>query len=210
MHIYVNSFYASCERLFRPDLYNKPIAVLTNNDGIIIALNQECKDLGYKRGDVYFKVKAQLKASGVSVFSSNYTLYADISTRLNALYNRYAADVEFYSIDESFLYFPDWSNADYRDLGREIKAAAKTEIGVPVSVGIAPNKTLAKLCNKLAENFGGVCEWSKLNQDEILSNYPAADIWGIGRSKIKFLQRQGIKTAFDLKQYPPDKAMKHQ
>jgi DNA polymerase V len=209
MHIDGNSFYASCERLFRPDLYGKPIAVLTNNDGIIIALNQECKNLGYKRGDVYFNIKKKAEAQGVAVFSSNYTLYADISARLNALYNRYATEVEFYSIDESFLYFPDWKNADYSEIGHEIKTAAQIEIGIPVSVGIACNKTLAKLCNKLAKKHNGVCEWAKLDQEKTLANYPVGDIWGIGRSKTKFLNTRGIKNALDLQRYPLDKAKKH-
>jgi DNA polymerase V len=232
MHIDGNSFYASCERLFRPDLYGKPIAVLTNNDVLIIALNQECKDLGYKRGDVYYKIKKKCEAQGVEVFSSNYTLYSDICSRLNLLYNYYAPDVELYSIDESFLYFPDWENADYSEIGHEIRSAAQTEIGVPVSVGIAPNKTLAKLCNKLAKKphqllipnsthltkknynpslltFPGVCEWAALDQDKTLADYPVGDIWGIGRSKTKFLLERGIKTSLDLKHYPIEKAQKH-
>jgi DNA polymerase V len=209
MHIDGNSFYASCERLFRPDLYGKPIAVLTNNDGIIIALNQECKDIGYRRGDVYFKIKKRCEEQGVAIFSSNYTLYSDISSRLNLLYNHYAPDVEFYSIDESFLYFPDWKNADYSEIGHEIRSAAQTEIGIPVSVGIAPNKTLAKLCNKLAKKHDGVCEWGKLDADKTLAEYPVGDIWGIGRIKTKFLNEGGIKTALDLKHYPLEKSKKY-
>jgi DNA polymerase V len=208
-HIDGNSFYASCERLFRPDLRGKPIAVLTNNDGIIIALTQECKDLGFKRGDVYFENREKLEAAGVEVFSSNYTLYADISRRLNNLYSRYAPDVEFYSIDESFLDFPDWSNADYTAIGREIKEAASTEIGVPVSVGIAPNKTLAKMCNKLAKKYGGVCHWNTIDRDAALAAYPVGDIWGIGRSKAAFLNAHGVQTALQLKSYPLNKAKQH-
>ncbi|GHV83697.1 DNA polymerase V subunit UmuC [Spirochaetia bacterium] len=209
MHIDGNSFYASCERLFRPDLSGKPIVVLTNNDGIIIALTQEAKDKGFKRGDIYFKNKQKLDAAEVAVFSSNYTLYADMCARVNVIYNRYAIDVEMYSIDESFLYFPDWNNADYSEIGRGIRNTVKLETGIPVSVGIAPTKTLAKLCNKLAKNYDGICEWSKLDQDEILKNYPACDIWGIGRSKAKLLSSQNVHTALDLKNYPLDKAKKH-
>ena len=207
-HIDGNSFYASCEQLFRPDLYHKPIAVLTNNDGIIIALNQKCKDLGYKRGDVYFKIRNRAVKDGVAVFSSNYALYADMSARLNTIYCRFAPEVEFYSIDESFLYFPDWNNTDYTELGHEIRNTVKREAGLPVSVGIAPNKTLAKLCNKLAKKYGGVCEWARLDQNKTLSEYPAGDIWGIGRAKTKFLARQGIINALQLKTYPLDKAKK--
>lgn len=208
-HVDGNSFYASCERLFRPDLYGKPIAVLSNNDGIVIALNQECKDLGFKRGDVYFKVKDEAENKGVAVFSSNYTLYADFSARLNVIYNRYSPDVEIYSIDESFLYFPDWKQADYSAIGRTIREAAGRETGIPVAVGIAPTKTLAKLCNKLAKKRGGVCDWTIIDRDEALKAYPVGDIWGIGHAKTELLTKQGIKTAFDLKNYPLDRAKKH-
>jgi DNA polymerase V len=183
MHIDGNSFYAACERVFRPDLYRSPIAVLSNNAGIIIALNAECKALGFKRGDVYFENRHKLEKSGVVVFSSNYNLYADLSARMNLIYNRYAPDVEVYSIDESFLFFPSWSNADFTEIAHDIKNAVTKETGIPVSIGVAPNKTLAKLCNKLAKKRDGICNWLELNQDEELSNYLTADIWGIGHSK---------------------------
>jgi len=209
MHIDGNSFYASCERVFRPDLTSSPIAVLSNNDGIIIALNAECKALGFKRGDVFFKVKDQMERKGVVVFSSNYTLYADMSARMNLIYNRYTPDVEVYSIDESFLFFPDWNNADYTTIGQDIKNAVTKETGIPVSVGIAPNKTLAKMCNKLAKKRNGVCNWNELNQDEELSKYPVGDIWGVGWSKTAFLKRQGVTTALHLKNYPLWKAKKN-
>jgi DNA polymerase V len=209
MHIDGNSFYAACERVFRPDLYRSPIAVLSNNDGMVIALNAECKALGFKRGDVFFENKQRLEQCGVAVFSSNYTLYADMSARMNLIYNRFAPEVEVYSIDESFLFFPSWHNADYAALGFELKNEVTQETGIPVSVGIAPNKTLAKMCNKLAKKRGGVCDWNLLNQDEELAHYPVGDIWGIGHSKEAALKRQGITTALDLKHYPLDKAKKH-
>jgi DNA polymerase V len=208
-HVDGNSFYAACELVFRPDLYKSPIAVLTNNDGIIIALNAECKALGFKRGDVFYQVKHKLEKYGVAVFSSNYTLYADMSARMNLIYNRFAPDVEMYSIDESFLIFPSWNNTDYYELGLELKNTVTRETGIPVSVGIAPNKTLAKMCNKLAKKQGGLCDWSKLNHDEELGNYPVGEIWGVGPSKAAFLKRQGITTALGLKNYPLEKAKKH-
>ena len=209
MHIDGNSFYAACERVFRPDLYRSPIAVLTNNDGILIALNAECKKLGFKRGDVFFQVKHSLEKTGVQVFSSNYTLYADMSARMNLIYNRFAPETEVYSIDESFLFFPSWNNADFTEIGKNIKAAVTKETGIPVSIGIAPNKTLAKMCNKLAKRGDGLCNWQELNQDEALENYPVGDIWGIGPSKAAFLEKQGISNALALKHYPLDKAKKH-
>jgi len=208
-HIDGNSFYASCERVFRPDLTHSPIAVLSNNDGIVVALNAECKSLGYKRGDVFFKVKDRMENHNVKVFSSNYTLYADMSARMNLIYNRYTPEVEFYSIDESFLYFPDWSNADYSEIAENIKSTVTKETGIPVSIGIAPTKTLAKLCNKLAKKRAGVCNWQTLNQDEELENYPASEIWGIGASKAAFLKRQGIINSLQLKNYPLHKAKEH-
>jgi len=208
-HIDGNSFYAACERVFRPDLSRSPIAVLSNNDGIIVALNAECKALGFKRGDVFFKVRRDMEKSGVVVFSSNYTLYADMSARMNLIYSRFTPDVEVYSIDESFLFFPMWKNTDYTEIGKEIKNTVTKETGIPVSIGIAPNKTLAKMCNKLAKKRGGVCDWKKLNQDEELKNYPVEDIWGVGASKAVFLKKRGIITALDFKNYPLHKAKKH-
>ena len=214
MHIDGNSFYASCERVFRPDLIHSPIAVLTNNDGIIIAMNKECRELGFKRGDVFFENRKKLEKSGVAVFSSNYTLYADMSARMNLIYNRYAPEVEVYSIDESFLYFPGWKNTDYTEIANRLGNAVTRETGIPVSIGIAPTKTLAKMCNKLAKKrgggaSGGVCDWEKVNQDEELGNYPAGDVWGVGYSKAAFLKRRGITTALALKQYPLHLAKKH-
>jgi len=208
-HIDGNSFYASCERVFRPDLFHSPIAVLSNNDGIIIALNAECKALGFKRGDVFYQVSHKLEKKGVAVFSSNYTLYADMSARMNLIYSRFTPDIEVYSIDESFLFFPAWNNADYYEIGQEIKNAVAKETDIPVSIGIAPNKTLAKMCNKLAKERESVCDWNKLDQDEELEQYPVDDIWGIGCSKASFLKRNGITTALGLKHYPLWKAKKN-
>lgn len=201
-HVDANSFYASCERLFRPDLASSPIVVLSNNDGIIIALNDEAKALGFRRGDAWFKVSAEAARKGVSVFSSNYTLYADISTRLATIYNRLCPDVEIYSIDESFLYYPDWKCPDFTGIGSRLRNTVLKETGMPVSVGIAPTRTLAKMCNKLAKKRGGVLAWAELDGDAELADYPAGDVWGIGWSKTKFLARYGIKTALDLKKYP--------
>jgi len=209
MHIDGNSFYAACERVFRADLSHAPIAVLSNNDGIVVALNSECKALGYKRGDVFFKNRDAMERQGVKVFSSNYTLYADMSSRMNVIYCQFCNDVEIYSIDESFLFFPDWVNVNFTELAQEIKHTVTMQTGIPVSVGIAPSKTLAKLCNKLAKKRGGVCNWQELEQDEELRNYPVGDIWGIGSSKAAFLKRKGIMTALSLQYYPLDKAKEY-
>lgn len=206
LHVDSNSFYASCEQLFRPDLDGKPIAVLSNNDGVTIALNQACKDLGFRRGDIYFKVKDLYKEKGVYVFSSNYTLYADISARLNLIYNQFCPNVELYSIDESFLLFPDWKNVDFVELGRQLKEDVWRETHMPVSVGGAPTKTLAKMCNKLAKRRGGVCIWDTLDKKAELEAYDVADIWGIGSSKAKTLYSMGIHNSYQLANFPLDKA----
>ncbi|HKL85708.1 MAG TPA: Y-family DNA polymerase [Treponemataceae bacterium] len=208
-HIDANSFYASCERIFRPDLAEKPIVVLSNNDGIVIALNDEAKTEGLKRGDAWFKVAPLCREKNISVFSSNYTLYADMSSRIVSIYNRLCPDVEVYSIDECFLYFPDWKCPDFAGLGWHIRNMVLRETGMPVSVGIAPTRTLAKMCNKLAKKRGGVFFWEEVNKDATLAAYPAGDIWGIGRSKTTVLKRYGIHTALDLKNFPLEKAKKH-
>jgi DNA polymerase V len=207
-HVDGNGFYAACEALFRPDLTGKPIAVLSNNDGITIALNQSCKDLGFKRGDQYFEMKYQYANKGVTVFSSNYTLYADICTRVNMIYNLFCPEVEMYSIDESFLFFPNWTNINWHDLGHTLRNEIDKQLHLPVSVGIAPTKTLAKMCNKLAKYRGGVCYWGDLNTDAELKKYAVEDIWGIGRSKSLLLARLNVKTAYDLKQFPLHEAKK--
>lgn len=206
LHVDGNSFYASCERIFRPDLLGKPIAVLTNNDGIIISLNAECKRLGFKRGDVYFKMKNEYAAKGVSVFSSNYTLYSDISMRMNLIYSYYAPETEIYSIDESFLFYPDWKNMEWQNLGHEIADTVWQQVHIPVAVGIAPTKTLAKLCNKLAKHHCGVFEWESCDKERTLSEYPVEDVWGIGPAKQQELAVHGIKTAFDLQRMPLSEA----
>ncbi len=209
MHVDANSFYASCERIFRPDLADSPIAVLSNNDGITIALDSICSSLGFRRGDAYFREKYAYKAKNVAVFSSNYTLYADISMRLNLLYSWYAPETEPYSIDESFLFYPDWRNISFTALAQELRTETLRQIHIPVSVGIAPTKTLAKMCNKLAKKYGGVCSWQEIDGEAALAQYPASDVWGIGHSKAGILARFGIHTAYDLANFPLDKAKKH-
>ncbi len=208
-HVDANSFYASCERLFRPDLSDRPIVVLSNNDGIIVALNAEAKDLGFRRGDAWFKVAEAADRAGVTAFSSNYTLYADISSRVVSVYNRLCPDVEVYSIDESFLYYPDWECPDYEGIARHLRNTVLREIGIPVSVGIAPTRTLAKIANKLAKKGDGVCLIDSASVTRTLESIPVGDVWGVGWSKTAFLERRGIRTAADLRNYPLHLAKKH-
>lgn len=201
-HIDANSFYASCEALFRPDLAGKPIIVLSNNDGIVIALNNEAKEKGFHRGDAYFKIAEECERKGIAVFSSNYTLYADISARLVAIYNRLCPDVEVYSIDECFLYYPDWKCPDFTGIAWHIRNTVKKETGMPVSIGVAPTRTLAKLCNKLSKKRNGVLSYEEIDRDAELAAYPVGEVWGVGRAKAALLDRHGIRTARDLREYP--------
>ena len=197
-----NNFYASCERVFRPGLNGKPIAVLSNNDGCVIARSQEAKDLGVEMGEPYFKRKDWFAQQGIHIFSSNYPLYGDMSRRVMDTLGNFAPQVEVYSIDEAFL---DYINCPYIDLmetGLNARATVFQHTGIPVSVGIAPTKTLAKLANKrckkdkIPEGVLLLDSQDKINQ--ALSKTPVEDVWGIG-SKYAFTLRQfGIDTALKL------------
>ncbi|MBP5328632.1 MAG: Y-family DNA polymerase [Spirochaetaceae bacterium] len=204
LHADGNSFYASCEQIYRPDLRSKPVAVLSNNDGIIIALNKEAKACGIKRGDPYFKVRALCALHGITIFSSNYTLYADISRRITSIYAEYAPEIEVYSIDESFLFFDDcnWSIKDYEEIGYDLKRRILKEVGIPICVGAAPTKTLAKLYNKRAKEHGGVFVYDSAGVDALLETTPCGDIWGIGPARAKTLAQRGVKNALMLKHMP--------
>lgn len=204
LHADGNSFYAACEQIFRPDLRNKPVAVLSNNDGVIIALNKEAKSCGLKRGDPYFKVKDICTIRNVAIFSSNYTLYADISRRITSIYMEYAPDIEEYSIDESFLYFDEcrFSVDDWYAIGKELKDRIYREVGMPICVGAAPTKTLAKLYNKKAKEHGGVFVYEEDKVDKLLENTDCETIWGIGHARARKLEMHGIKNALMLKLMP--------
>ena len=207
LHIDANSFYASCEQAFRPDLRGKPVVVLSNNDGILVALNKEAKATGLKRGDALFQVKELIRTNSVQVFSSNYTLYADISERINQVLNSLCPEVECYSIDECFLFFPEVKQIN--DIAQAVKAEVETSTGIPVSIGIASTKTLSKLANKLAKKRAGILNLTDVDLDTELKAYPVQDIWGIGYRYSTFLKERGINTAFDLKSYPLHLAKKH-
>ena len=210
LHADGNSFYASCEQIYRPDLRGKPVVVLSNNDGIIIALNKEAKELGFKRGEVFFKVKDACLQKGVTIFSSNYTLYADINRRITSIYLEYAPEIEEYSIDEAFLFFNNckWSDKDFEEIGFELKRRIAKEVGIPVCVGAAPTKTLAKLCNKNAKKYGGVLIYNEEKIDALLANTSCRDIWGIGPARAHILERHGIIDALSLKNMPLNNAKK--
>lgn len=196
-----NSFYASCEKVFRPDLRDKAVVVLSNNDGCLIARSKEAKQLGYKMGEPYFKVKDQLQRDGVIVFSSNYALYQDLSNRVMATLELICPDVEVYSIDEAFLHLKHYPYAcnDFDAYASEVKRTVEQHTGIPVGVGIAPTKTLSKLANHWAKKQDGLCVIRKRSQlHYYLENTPTSDIWGIGNKLTARLANLGITNAFQL------------
>jgi DNA polymerase V len=208
-----NNFYASCERVFNPAIRARPVVVLSNNDGCIIARSNEAKALGFKMGDPYFKVKPQIARHGVAVFSSNYTLYGDMSQRVVQTLEQLAPSVEVYSIDEAFLDLTGFTDEAMTTLSAQIRRTVRQWTGIPVSVGIGPTKTLAKAASRLAKkrpDAQGV--WSLLTpsaQHDALSTLPVVDVWGIGRQWAKLLESQGVTTALALSEQSDAWLRKH-
>ncbi len=199
----VNSFYASCETVFRPDLRGKPVVVLSNNDGCVIARSAEAKALQIPMGAPYFKLKNDFKRYNVHFFSSNYALYADMSNRVMTTLEDMAPAVEIYSIDEAFMRLDGMQRlTSLDDLGRKVRARIKQETHLTVGVGIAQTKTLAKLANHAAKKWsktGGVLDLSNIDrQKKLLALVPVEDVWGVGRRISKKLNAMGITTAKDL------------
>jgi len=191
-----NTFYASCEKVFRPDLKRKPVIVLSNNDGCVVAMSSEAKALGIPRGIPLFKVEQYIKKYDIEVFSSNYTLYHDLSCRVMNILRLFADVVEVYSVDEAFMILNGEEQDDFADL---IRRTVMTWIGIPVSVGIAPTKTLAKAASKIAKKSPlGYYDFSHSDSSEFLSNLEVGDIWGIGRQYKAFLNKKGIYNALEL------------
>lgn len=200
----VNSFYASCETAFRPDLKGRPVVVLSNNDGCVIARNPEAKRAGVKMGDPYFKQKDLFRRYGVVCFSSNYELYADMSSRVMSTLEAISPRCEIYSIDEAFCDLTGVRNCRVlQEFGQELKDAVYQNTGLAVGVGIAQTKTLAKLANHAAKKWqrqtGGVVDLSNLDrQRKLMAALPVDEVWGVGRRISKKLEAMGIKTVLDL------------
>lgn len=200
----VNSFYASCQTAFRPDLKGRPVVVLSNNDGCVIARSAEAKAVGVKMGDPYFKQKDLFRRYGVVCFSSNYELYADMSDRVMTTLEEMSPRCEIYSIDEAFCDLTGVRNCqNLEDFGREIRATLLLRTHLTVGVGIAQTKTLAKLANHAAKKWqrqtGGVVDLSNVEkQRKLMAYFPVDEVWGVGRRISKKLEAMGIKTVLQL------------
>ena len=201
-----NNFYASCERVFDPSLRNRPVVILSNNDGCVIARSAEAKEINIDMGTPEFKVRHLLDKHNVAVRSSNYALYGDMSRRVFDTIREIAPDLELYSIDEAFAQLYAQTETDLAALGRKIRHHVYRHTGIPVSVGIAPTKTLAKLANERAkkhESYGGVCSlMHKRVIRDVLEGCPVSRIWGIGKRLSLHLERHGIHTASSLCRMP--------
>lgn len=194
-----NNFYASCERLFRPDLRKKPIVVLSNNDGCVIARSNEAKAIGIAMGEPFFKIKNLCAKHKVQVFSSNYTLYGDLSHRVMMTIEDAWPEVEIYSIDEAFLDLSTMPMDQREAFCVALQKKILKETGIPTSIGIGVTKTLAKLANHLCKRVLKTPVFYITSQNsELLKNIEVGDVWGVGRQWSKKLTRQGIFSAFDL------------
>ncbi|MEW4982505.1 MAG: Y-family DNA polymerase [Cycloclasticus sp.] len=207
-----NNFYVSCERLFRPDLLNKPVAVLSNNDGCIVSRSQEVKDLGVKMAVPVYQIKHLVKQHNIQLFSSNYPLYADLSARVMHSLNAFSPSVDIYSIDEAFIDLDRYSG-NPTALGLDIKSSLSRWVGIPVGIGIGPTKTLAKLANYAAKKWpktGGVVDVGDLQRrKKIMQITPVSEVWGIGRQINKKLNKLGIKTVWELQSQSVAAIKKH-
>ena len=201
-----NNFYASCERVFQPRLEGQPIVVLSNNDGCIIARSNEAKALGFRMGDPFHLNRDKIRQHGVVVFSSNYALYGDMSRRVMDTLAAHAPEMEIYSIDEAFLNVQGLAHRGLADYARQVRATVKRSTGIPVSIGIGPTKTLAKIANRLAKacpDTGGVYDLTDgRDVDEALARVGVGDVWGVGPQWAAWLEGQGTRTALDLKRAP--------
>jgi len=199
-----NNFFASCERLFQPKLRNKPIVVLSNNDGCVIARSNEAKKLGIPMGAAAFEYKEKFEKDNIHVFSSNYALYGDMSSRVMDLLSEFSPDIEVYSIDEAFLKFDGFEKYfDFNKYGEQIRYRVTKGTGIPISVGIATTKALSKVANKVAKKFpertaGVYVIDTEAKRIKALKWLPVEDVWGIGFRHAKRLQLMGIKTAYDF------------
>lgn len=208
-----NNFYASCERVFNPKLNGKPIVVLSNNDGCVVARSNEAKALGIGMGVPEFQIRSVLRTHRVQVFSSNYTLYGDLSQRVMETLEQFSPHIEVYSIDEAFLSLLGFARRDLTEYGRQIRRTVKQWTGIPVSVGMAETKTLAKIANRIAKRnpaTGGVCDLLACpDREALLEGVAVEDVWGIGPNYARLLNQHGLTTALQLRQADDQWIRKH-
>lgn len=199
-----NNFYASCERVFNPALNGQAVVVLSNNDGCVIARSNEAKALGIPMGEPAFKLRELIESKQVAVFSSNYSLYGDMSHRVMNTIGEFIPDIEVYSIDEAFLLLDGYQHVDLRAMGEKLIKTVKRNTGIPVSLGIAPTKTLSKVANKFAKKhkaYNGVCIIdTDEKREKALKLFDIGDVWGIGRRYTKTLRYYSVNTAWDFTQ----------
>lgn len=202
-----NNFYVSCERVFNPKLQGKPVVVLSNNDGCVVARSNEAKALGFKMGEPIFQKKEVIRKQGVFVYSSNFRLYGDMSKRVMALLKNFSPEYEIYSIDEMFLGLHGFQSWDLTQYGKQIRRTIYYSLGIPVSIGIGPTKTLAKVANFFAKknpHWRGVCELREMNHIlSLLAHVPIEEVWGVGREWSLQLKQRGIHHALDLAKADP-------
>jgi DNA polymerase V len=207
-----NNFFASCERVFRPDLQGKPVIVLSNNDGCAIARSNEAKALGIKMGAPLFKIRHLVEKHDIAVFSGNMALYGEMSQRVRWVLGEFAPSVEVYSIDEAFLDLRGMNDIDFDAYAKEISAQCWKMTSIPVSVGIAPTKTLAKIASKLCKQYpklrGGCYMHRAQDIEKVLRKYPIEDVWGIGRKSAAKLHERYVKTAYEFTCLPESAVQK--
>ena len=196
-----NSFYVSCERLFNPSIAKKPVIVLSNNDGCVISRSAEAKILGIKMGEPYFKVENIVKKNDIKIFSSNYSLYGDISRRVMRTLKQFSSEIEIYSIDEAFLNLSSIKHENLLEYGHQIRKTVLKWTGIPTSIGIATTKTLSKAANHIAKkDLSGVVNLiNKKKIEENLKQIRINDVWGVGKQLTKFYIKNGVNTAYDLR-----------
>ena len=203
-----NNFFASCERVFRPELQGKPVIVLSNNDGCAVARSNEAKALGIRMGDPFFKIRQIVEKNDVAVFSGNMALYGDMSQRVRWVLEDFSPAIEVYSIDEAFLDLRGMENIDFDAYAKKIAAECWRLTSIPVSVGIAPSKTLAKIASKLCKQYPKLRSGCYMHRpqdiEKVLRKFPIEDVWGIGRRTAAKLHSISIRTAWDYIQLPED------
>ena len=199
-----NNFFVSCERVFRPDLQHKPVIVLSSNDGCAIARSNEAKALGIRMGDPFFKIKGLVEKHNIEVFSGNMALYGDMSQRVRWVLEDFAPAIEVYSIDEAFLDLRGVQGIDFDEYAKAISQRCWKLVSIPVSVGIAPTKTLAKIASKLCKQYpklkGGCYMHRCQDIEKVLRKFPVEDVWGIGRRSASKLKAMGVNSAYDFTQ----------